>query len=98
VNLTRRRFFQALAASALAVGVPLPVGMPTATIIQKSWYLTDADMWYMDGMTGLVERVADATALQQSGEDTALMLCDLKANRSNRLKSDHASTSDEQRV
>ena len=26
--LTRRRFFQALAASALAAGVPLPVGFP----------------------------------------------------------------------
>ncbi len=26
--MTRRRFFQALAASALAAGVPLPVGFP----------------------------------------------------------------------
>lgn len=28
MDLTRRRFFQALAASALAAGVPLPIGMP----------------------------------------------------------------------
>ena len=28
MDLTRRRFFQALAASALALGVPLPAGFP----------------------------------------------------------------------
>ncbi len=28
--LTRRRFFQALAASVVAAGLPLPVGFPTA--------------------------------------------------------------------
>lgn len=28
MELTRRRFFQALAASALAAGVPLPIGFP----------------------------------------------------------------------
>ncbi len=31
--MTRRRFFQALAASALAAGVPLPVGLARAEVV-----------------------------------------------------------------
>ena len=37
-SLTRRRFFQALAASALAASVPLPIGFPTAPLRLAGWY------------------------------------------------------------
>ena len=39
MGLTRRRFFQALAASVVAAGVTLPIGMPTKwdVAFQKPW-------------------------------------------------------------
>ncbi len=39
MELTRRRFFQALVASVIAAGVPLPIGMPTKwdVAFQKPW-------------------------------------------------------------
>ncbi len=48
MELTRRRFFQALAASALVLGVPLPIGMPASAVkfVNPNWYMADADTWY----------------------------------------------------
>jgi hypothetical protein len=47
VELTRRRFFQALAASVVAVGVPLPIGRPARYRVRETDYLTDSDAWFM---------------------------------------------------
>lgn len=57
-TMTRRRFFQALAASALAAGVPLPIGMPVEAatrvraFVNPNWYLTGADGWFFLGLDG----------------------------------------------
>lgn len=45
-EITRRHFFQALAASAMAAAVPLPIGFPKETIDLK-YYLFDQDAWFI---------------------------------------------------
>lgn len=61
--MTRRLFFQALAASALAAGVPLPLGFPqepSMPFVTPSNYLTDTDMWWMpapESITSVVEHM-----------------------------------------
>jgi len=40
--LTRRKFFCALAAAAVAAGVPLPVGFPTRKLELGEWTAYDA--------------------------------------------------------
>ena len=35
--MTRRRFFQALAASVVATGLPLPVGLPLSAVLEPSY-------------------------------------------------------------
>lgn len=52
MDLTRRRFFQALAASAVAAGVSLPVGFPDQPMAQPvgidSIYNNDQFLWLVD--------------------------------------------------
>ncbi len=63
VELTRRRFFQALAASALVLGVPLAVGMPIRPkyrVVEVD-YSIDHDAWFM----------ALARAMRQTKQEVA---------------------------
>jgi hypothetical protein len=64
MGLTRRRFFQALAASVVVAGVPLPIGMSALTV-SSNHYLTDADAWFLNDWSAL------ACAVQRTKEREA---------------------------
>ena len=77
--LTRRRFFQALAASALAAGVPLPVGFPeqpmTATEAQERQTLMDWDLHAFirsttGGIHGYAKKGTSLVVFSHEGPDT----------------------------
>ncbi len=72
ITLTRRRFFQALAASVVAAAAPLPVGMP------HDWTAVSVPVTYDD--PEFAEIVRKALVNNQSGV--------LKALNANNLYSD----------
>ena len=56
-RLTRRRFFQALAASALAAAVPLPIGFPTEPLrpMLPQGYYTGMMLWHDNRMSMITD-------------------------------------------